>query len=153
MFCCVDLSSRRWLQLIQLRTNVEIPDNDELNWPLDVEDEFEVFDARLTLTGLYHPYPDDLVYVPVGAAGALAAKSRPCALRAASSSATKTASWTSHGLAWATSTWASRIRSRTRTLRDRSFRLPPAPASSMSFKTVRCAPGRARMWLRMCAWV
>jgi len=55
--------ARVGVQLIQLRTNIALPDNGELNWPLDVPDSFEVHDARVTLTGLYHPYPEDLVYV------------------------------------------------------------------------------------------
>lgn len=47
--------------LIQLRPNIRIPDNGELNWPLFVPDTFVVKDVKLVVTGLYHPYAEDLV--------------------------------------------------------------------------------------------
>ncbi len=52
--CC------EWKQLIQLRPNIRIPDNGEMNWPLFVPDDFVVQDVKLTVAGLYHPHAEDL---------------------------------------------------------------------------------------------
>lgn len=47
-------------QLIQLRPNIRIPDFGELNWPIHVPDSYQVADAKVSLTGLYHPHASDL---------------------------------------------------------------------------------------------
>lgn len=48
-------------QIIKLKTNMHIPDDGELNWPLFVADTATVSDVRLELHGLYHTDASDLV--------------------------------------------------------------------------------------------
>lgn len=43
-----------------MRPNIRIPDFGELNWPIHVPDSYQVADAKVSLTGLYHPHASDL---------------------------------------------------------------------------------------------
>lgn len=54
------VGNRNTDHVIELKGNIEIPDADELNWPIQVNDDFEVAAVKVGLRGLNHQYAADL---------------------------------------------------------------------------------------------